>query len=67
MAAGRMYGESSGLAYLCQRIELPDGECWPMVGALPATAHLDPTASAPQPAEVLVRAIDTWLGRATEH
>ena len=22
-----MFGESSGLAYLCQQVELPDGEC----------------------------------------
>ncbi len=37
----RIYAECGGLAYLCQEIELPDGERWPLVGVLPATAHYD--------------------------
>ncbi len=61
----RMYAEGGGLAYLCQQIELPSGGRWPMVGALPATAHLDPAAGPPRAAEITLLH-DTWLGPAGE-
>jgi cobyrinic acid a,c-diamide synthase len=57
----RIYAEGGGLAYLCQQIEMPDGERWPMVGALPLTAHFHETTAAPNPAELTLVA-DTWLG-----
>jgi cobyrinic acid a,c-diamide synthase len=59
----RIYAECGGLAYLCREIEMPGGDRWPMVGALPATAHFDPTPSRPTPTEVRL-ASDTWLGSA---
>ena len=59
----RIYAECGGLAYLCQQIELPDGERFPMVGALNMTACYHPTAAVPQPTE-LTLAADTWLGQA---
>ncbi len=62
-SGGRIYAECGGLAYLCRQIELPDGQRWPMVGALPVTAYFHPSDAAPQPAEVTLIA-DTWLGRA---
>jgi cobyrinic acid a,c-diamide synthase len=61
----RMYAEGGGLAYLCQQIEFPSGDRWPMVGALPATAHLDPAAGPPRPGEITLQH-DTWLGPAGE-
>lgn len=61
----RMYAECGGLAYLCQQIEMPDGQRWPMVGALPVTAHLDLTPSVPKPTEVTLSS-DTWLGPASQ-
>ena len=57
----RMYAESGGLAYLCQQIELADGQTWPMVGALQATARFEASPAPPTPLE-LTLAGDTWLG-----
>lgn len=57
----RIYAECGGLAYLCHGLEMPDGHCWPMVGAVPATARFDPTPATPVPTEVRL-ACDTWLG-----
>jgi cobyrinic acid a,c-diamide synthase len=61
----RIYAECGGLAYLCQEIEMPDGHRWPMVGALPATARLDPLPAVPTPLEITL-ASDTWLGRSSD-
>lgn len=61
-AGHRIYAEGGGLAYLCQQIVLPDGQRQPMVGALPAVAHLQPKAGPPLPVE-LTLAQDTWLAR----
>ncbi len=57
----RMYAESGGLAYLCQQIETADGQTWPMVGALQATARLNAAPAPPVPLE-LELAGETWLG-----
>jgi cobyrinic acid a,c-diamide synthase len=57
----RIYAECGGLAYLCREIEMPTGQRWPMVGALPAVARFDPTPAPPAPTEVRL-ASDTWLG-----
>jgi cobyrinic acid a,c-diamide synthase len=60
-SGGRIYAEGGGLAYLCQQIKLPDGQSWPMVGAVSAIACLNSEASPPSPVELtMVR--DTWLG-----
>ncbi len=58
-----MYAECGGLAYLCQELELPDGQRWPMAGVLPATARFDPTPEIPTPTEVCL-SDDNWLGSA---
>jgi len=57
----RIYAECGGLAYLCQEIELADGERLPLAGVIPATAHFDPTPGVPLATEVHL-ADDTWLG-----
>ena len=57
----RLYAECGGLAYLCQQIELADGQTWPMVGALQATARLEAAPALAAPLE-LTLATDTWLG-----
>jgi cobyrinic acid a,c-diamide synthase len=62
----RVYAEGGGLAYLCQRIALADGQSWPMVGAVSATAQLNAQTTPPRPAEMTV-ARDTWLGQAPLH
>ncbi len=62
-SGGRIYAECGGLAYLCQELELPSGERWPMTGVLPATARFDPTPELPAPTEVWL-ADDNWLGEA---
>ena len=64
LASGRrVYAEGGGVAYLCQEVVLADGERWPMVGALRATARLDPQATAPCPTRITL-ANDTWLAPA---
>ncbi len=62
-SGGRIYGECGGLAYLCQELELPDGERWPMAGVLPATARFDPSPELPTPTTVQL-CEDNWLGSA---
>ena len=59
----RIYAEGSGLAYLCQALVFPDGRRVPMVGVLPAEAHLSPQPCSPRPIE-LTLAGGTWLGPA---
>ncbi len=59
----RMYSECGGLAYLCQQLEMPDGLCWPMVGALPVTAQFHATSEPPKPVELSL-STDTWLAPA---
>jgi len=61
----RIYAEGGGMAYLCHEIEMPDGQRWPMVGALGATASLDPAPHVPQPLEITLSS-DTWLGRTSD-
>lgn len=62
-SGGRVYGEGGGLAYLCQRLETPDGGMVPMVGALPAVARLNRQMAAPAPVEARLRR-DSWLAKA---
>jgi cobyrinic acid a,c-diamide synthase len=57
----RIYADGGGLAYLCQSIETPDGRSWPMVGALPAIARLNPNPAPCQPVELSL-ARPSWLG-----
>lgn len=59
---GRMYAEGGGLAYLCQQIELPEGDLWRMVGIFPAVARLNRNGNPPTPAEITLDR-ETWLGR----
>ncbi len=61
-SGGRLYAECGGLAYLCQQLETADGQRWPMVGVLRATACYQPTHSAPEAVERTV-VTDTWLGQ----
>jgi cobyrinic acid a,c-diamide synthase len=59
---GRVYAEGSGLAYLMERMNLPDGRQLPMSGLLPLVATYKPAAVATRPISVtLIR--DNWLGR----
>ena len=60
---GRVYAEGGGLAYLCQRLETPDGTMVPMVGALPAVARMNGQMAAPLPIEASV-ATANWLAPA---
>lgn len=62
-SGGRIYAECGGLAYLCQELELADGQRWPMAGVLPSTARFDPTPELPTPTEVCL-SDDNWLGSA---
>jgi len=59
----RLYAECGGLAYLCQRLEMPDGESLPMSGVLPAVARRNPYPEPPRAREITLSA-DTWLGPA---
>jgi cobyrinic acid a,c-diamide synthase len=60
-SGGRMYAEGGGLAYLCQQIELAEGELWRMVGIFPAIAQLTQSQAPPAPVEATL-AQETWLG-----
>jgi cobyrinic acid a,c-diamide synthase len=62
-AGQRIYADGGGLAYLCEYIETPEGPWKPMVGVLPARAHLAGLFRPPQPVEVTL-AQANWLGRA---
>ena len=57
----RIYAESGGLAYLCRELQLPDGESFPMVGAIPATAKLNPAPPPPRRMELTLNCT-SWLG-----
>jgi cobyrinic acid a,c-diamide synthase len=57
---GRIYGEGSGLAYLCREIDLGDGRCVPMTGLLPAIARLEKHPRPPEPVEFTFQT-DSWL------
>jgi cobyrinic acid a,c-diamide synthase len=57
----RIYAECGGLAYLSRQIELPDGQCLPMVGALPVAARMNANSPPLQPVEFDLAA-DCWLG-----
>jgi cobyrinic acid a,c-diamide synthase len=65
-SGGRIYAECGGLAYLCNEIEMPDGQRWPMVGALGVTARFHESIAPPHPAE-LTLVCDTWLGQSPQH
>lgn len=59
----RIYGEGGGMAYLCQTLCVPSGQCLPMVGVLPAVASYVP-ADVPAQASEVTLARDLWLGPA---
>ncbi len=64
-AGGRIYGEGSGLAYLCREIDLSSctgeqGRRLPMTGLLPAVARLALQPSEPEPVEITF-ATGSWL------
>ncbi len=61
----RIYAEGGGLAYLCQRLETPEGRLQTMVGVLPAIARLSHSLQPAEPVEVRL-ARHTWLGEAGE-
>jgi len=71
-AGGRIYGEGSGLAYLCREIDLGPsaddsrGRRFPMTGLLPAVARLVPDPGQPEPVE-LTFATDSWLVEAGDY
>jgi cobyrinic acid a,c-diamide synthase len=58
---GRMYAEGGGLAYLCQEIEIAEGDLRRMVGVFPAIARPNQTDSPPTPVEVTLDR-EIWLG-----
>jgi len=61
VAAGfRIYAEGAGAAFLCQRIETPDGSKYPMAGLLPAVARWHQSSEPPQPVELRTR-LASWL------
>ncbi|MEX0711545.1 MAG: hypothetical protein WD278_04305 [Pirellulales bacterium] len=62
-AGRRVYAEGGGLAYLCQYLETPSGSRFPMVGALPAVARLNPRPARVRAVEVTLRQ-GNWLGDA---
>src|SRR5487761_745971 len=62
-SGGRVYAEGGGLAYLCQKLEAPDGTMVPMVGALAAVARMNRQMAAPAPIEASVSS-GNWLAPA---
>jgi cobyrinic acid a,c-diamide synthase len=58
---GRVYAEGGGLAYLCERLVLADGQEFPMTGLLPAIALAKTPLVAPRPVE-LTFGPRVWLG-----
>jgi cobyrinic acid a,c-diamide synthase len=58
---GRIYAEGGGLAYLCQQIEIAEGDLWRMVGIFPANAKLSGSPGPPTPVEVTLDR-ESWLG-----
>ena len=61
----RIYAEGGGLAYLCQRLETPEGRLQTMVGVFPATARLASPLVPVEPIEVQLGR-HTWLAEAGE-
>ena len=59
-SGGRIYGEGSGLAYLCREIELEGGRRLPMTGLLPAVARFIDQPAEPEPVEITF-ATGSWL------
>jgi cobyrinic acid a,c-diamide synthase len=59
---GRIYAEGGGLAYLCQQIEIAEGDLWRMVGIFPAIACLSQSHHPPAPVEVTLGQ-ESWLGQ----
>ncbi|MCI0360561.1 MAG: hypothetical protein L0211_18950 [Planctomycetaceae bacterium] len=59
-AGGRIYGEGSGLAYLCRELDLGHGRRFPMAGLLPAVARRILTSGPPEPVEITFAA-ECWL------
>jgi len=61
LQGGRVYAEGGGLAYLCHELATPGGRRWPMVGVVPAVAHLVTSPPPPAPVEITL-AQTNWLG-----
>ena len=61
-SGGRIYAEGAGLAYLCQQIEIAEGDLWRMVGIFPAIAKLSRSHDPPTPLEVTLGQ-ESWLGQ----
>ncbi len=59
-AGRRIFAEGSGVAYLCQHVELDSDTTLPMVGILPCVAHHQRHHAAPVPVEVTLNR-DCWL------
>lgn len=62
-AGTRMFAEGGGMAYLCQQLQMPCGQLYPMVGVLPAVARM---AAQPMPLEPMELTLSrgTWIGGA---
>jgi cobyrinic acid a,c-diamide synthase len=60
-AGGRIYAECSGMAYLCEQIELPNRKPISMAGVLPAVAVRNEQAGPAGPVEVCLQQ-GCWLG-----
>ena len=60
---GRIYGEGSGLAYLCREMVLPCGRAIAMTGLLPATARCVSISSTAEPVEITF-GVGSWLAPA---
>ena len=61
-AGKRVYAESGGLAYLCRELHVSPGVSYPMVGALPAIARLNPAPRPPKPVALTLKQ-SNWLGK----
>lgn len=57
---GRIYSEGGGTAYLCQRMETPEGS-YRMAGIFPAVARLTETDAPPRPVDFAITE-PCWLG-----
>lgn len=62
---GRLYAECGGLAYLGQRIDLPEGRQIKMSGVLPIVSSIEREPKPPVAVEVNL-ASDCWLGETGE-
>lgn len=59
----RIYAEGGGLAYLCQAMELDDGQRYRMAGIFPAIARRNEQGVRPAPVEMTLDRAN-WLGHA---